>query len=180
MSDEEWNWCLDFIVRGGESLESYDDFQGRCRGRVQSYFAEVSMRHKFNIGTIVSSTMVGEARRQILGQVEEYFISKLIPGDAFWFLEYGARSVQRGRPLLGSRSRRKDKSFVHGRTHATQCGAGPFWREKLEESATRDSRRSRLPLQPIISYKNSVLPFTRDQFLINTSSTRGPPPVYIL
>ena len=60
VSDEEWNWCLDFIVRGGESLESYDDFHKVVveEGVYKVISRKVSMRHKFNIGTIVSSTMV--------------------------------------------------------------------------------------------------------------------------
>jgi ATP-dependent Lhr-like helicase len=80
---------LDFIVRGGDSLEGYEDFHKVVEeeGRYKVLSRKVSTRHKFNIGTIVSSTMVKVKlqKGKYLGQVEEYFISKLIPGDAFWF-----------------------------------------------------------------------------------------------
>ena len=86
LSDEEWNWCLDFIVRGGNSLEGYEDFHKVVEddGYFKVLSRKVSMRHKFNIGTIVSSAMIKVKlqKGKYLGQVEEYFISKLIPGDA--------------------------------------------------------------------------------------------------
>src|SRR6056300_879927 len=89
VSDEEWSWCLDFIVRGGQSLESYEDFHKVVieEGVYKVVSRKVAMRHKFNIGTIVSSTLVKVKlqRGKFLGQVEEWFIRKLSPGDTFWF-----------------------------------------------------------------------------------------------
>ena len=89
VSDEEWRWCLDFIVRGGQSLAAYDDYHKVVveEGRYKVVSRKVAMRHKFNIGTIVSSMMVKVKLQKgsFLGHVEEYFISKLMPGDSFWF-----------------------------------------------------------------------------------------------
>ena len=89
ISDEEWHWCLDFIVRGGQSLTAYDDYHKVVKedGVYKVVSRKVAMRHKFNIGTIVSSMMVKVKLQKgsFLGHVEEYFISKLMPGDSFWF-----------------------------------------------------------------------------------------------
>jgi ATP-dependent Lhr-like helicase len=176
VSDEEWNWCLDFIVRGGESLESYDDFHKVVveDGVYKVISRKVSMRHKFNIGTIVSSTMVKVKlqKGKFLGQVEEYFISKLIPGDAFWFagrcLELVRFKGVEATVRLSKQKKGQVPSYMGGRMPLS-AELGYFLREKLEESATRDSFEDpELALvQPIISLQKerSAVP-TRDQFLI--------------
>ena len=176
VSDEEWNWCLDFIVRGGESLESYDDFHKVVveEGVYKVISRKVSTRHKFNIGTIVSSTMVKVKlqKGKFLGQVEEYFISKLIPGDAFWFagrcLELVRFKGVEATVRLSKQKKGQVPSYMGGRMPLS-AELGYFLREKLEESATRDSFEDpELALvQPIISLQKerSTVP-TRDQFLI--------------
>lgn len=176
VSDEEWNWCLDFIVRGGESLESYDDFHKVVveEGVYKVISRKVSMRHKFNIGTIVSSTMVKVKlqKGKFLGQVEEYFISKLIPGDAFWFAGRSLELVRlkgvEATVRLSKQKKGQVPSYMGGRMPLS-AELGYFLREKLEESATRDSFEDpELALvQPIISLQKerSNVP-NRDQFLI--------------
>ena len=176
VSDDEWNWCLDFIVRGGESLESYDDFHKVVleEGIYKVVSRKVSMRHKFNIGTIVSTTMVKVKlqKGKFLGQVEEYFISKLIPGDAFWFagrcLELVRFKGVEATVRLSKQNKGQVPSYMGGRMPLS-AELGHFLREKLEESATRDSFEDpELALvQPIISLQKerSTVP-TRGQFLI--------------
>ena len=176
VSDEEWNWCLDFIVRGGESLESYNDFHKVVveEGLYKVISRKVSMRHKFNIGTIVSSTMVKVKlqKGKFLGQVEEYFISKLIPGDAFWFagrcLELVRFKGVEATVRLSKQKKGQVPSYMGGRMPLS-AELGYFLREKLEESATRDSFEDpELALvQPIISLQKerSAVP-TRNQLLI--------------
>lgn len=90
LTDEEWQWALDFIVRGGKSLHAYPDFQ-----RVQE--AEdglwrvpnrrIAMRHRLSIGTIVSdlNMQLRFLSGGRIGTIEESFVSRLRPGDVFWF-----------------------------------------------------------------------------------------------
>ena len=89
ISDDEFAWCLNFIVRGGESLTSYDEFHKVVveDGLHKVVSRKIAMRHRMNIGTIVSETMIAVKikRGGHLGHVEEYFISRLNPGDTFWF-----------------------------------------------------------------------------------------------
>lgn len=89
LSREEFNWCLDFIVHGGKQLHNYDEFhkvvkEGNCY-RVTS--RKVAMRHRMSIGTIVSDNMmqVKMLSGARVGSIEEWFISRLKPGDTFWF-----------------------------------------------------------------------------------------------
>lgn len=89
ISQEEFSWCLDFIVNGGASLHGYDEFHKVVlEGNVYKVTSRsIAMRHRLSIGTIVSDSMMqvkfmGGKR---LGVVEENFLSRLKPGDVFWF-----------------------------------------------------------------------------------------------
>jgi ATP-dependent Lhr-like helicase len=90
ISDEEWVWALNFITRGGDSLNAYDEFK---KVEVQPdglYIVKsrmVAMRHRLSIGAIVSDAMLQVKFRSggYLGTVEEWFVSRLSPGDTFWF-----------------------------------------------------------------------------------------------
>lgn len=89
VSREEFGWCLSFITEGGKMLDAYDEFHRVIvEGGVYKVVSRrVAMRHRLGIGTIVSDTMMqvkylGGGR---IGAIEEWFISRLRPGDAFWF-----------------------------------------------------------------------------------------------
>ncbi|RYF70820.1 MAG: DEAD/DEAH box helicase, partial [Comamonadaceae bacterium] len=87
---EVWQWCLDFVHRGGPSLAAYPDYQRVVPDeegiwRVPS--ARLARRHRANIGTIVSdaSMVVQVLHGARLGTMEESFLSRLSPGDCFVF-----------------------------------------------------------------------------------------------
>ena len=89
LTQEEWQWVLDFVVQGGSSLGAYPEFH-RVENKGDHY--HVSVRkiitlHRMNIGTIVSdaSMKVKYMKGNTLGTVEESFVSKLKPGDRFLF-----------------------------------------------------------------------------------------------
>jgi ATP-dependent Lhr-like helicase len=89
LSQEEWQWALDFIVHGGSSLTAYPDFH-RVQlenGRYQVSLKRTMTLHRLNIGTIVSdaSMKVKYMSGSTLGTVEESFVSKLKIGDRFLF-----------------------------------------------------------------------------------------------
>ena len=89
LTHTEWQWVLDFVVHGGSSLNAYPEFHrvecadNRYHVSVQS----VRMRHRMNIGTIVSDTAmkVKYVSGGNLGTVEETFIAKLKIRDRFLF-----------------------------------------------------------------------------------------------
>lgn len=89
ISDAEWQWCLQCITRGGAALGAYDEFVrvGVVHGVYRIMNRVSATRHRLQIGTIVSEPVVNIRwkRGGILGSIEEYFISKLKPGDVFWF-----------------------------------------------------------------------------------------------
>lgn len=107
LSDDEWDWALGFVVTGGDALTSYPEYQrvvplveddaydadkpDYAQGwRGPRYIVEdrkVAQRHRLNVGTIVSevTVQVQYVNGGKLGTVDEYFISRLQPGDRFIF-----------------------------------------------------------------------------------------------
>lgn len=89
LPDREWEWLLTFITTGG-ALRAYPQYQKAIideTGRYKVIDPRVARLHRMNIGTIVSDTAVSlrlvNGRR--LGTVEEWFISRLKPGQMFIF-----------------------------------------------------------------------------------------------
>jgi ATP-dependent Lhr-like helicase len=83
----EWQWCLHFITKGGKTLHSYEEFHKVVLddGLYKVLSRRISMLHRMNIGAIVSEVnlMVKFFSGGYIGMIEEFFISKLKPGDSF-------------------------------------------------------------------------------------------------
>jgi ATP-dependent Lhr-like helicase len=91
---------VDFVATGGYALKAYERFakirQGPD-GRWRISHPAVAQRYRMNVGTIVEADMLkvrlvrSRASKAIprggrlLGEVEEYFIETLVPGDTFVF-----------------------------------------------------------------------------------------------
>ena len=89
LSDAQWQWVLDFVMRGG-ALAAYPQFRkvdARADGVLVVEDATVARRHRMSVGTITSDSMmrVKYLSGGYLGSVEEGFIAKLRPGDSFLF-----------------------------------------------------------------------------------------------
>jgi ATP-dependent Lhr-like helicase len=90
LSLEEWQWCLEFITTGGNSLSAYDEYakvEIEADGKFKVNNRRTAMRHRLSMGTIVSdpAIKVKYVTGGFIGTVEETFIAKLNVGDAFWF-----------------------------------------------------------------------------------------------
>ncbi len=84
---EEWQQILHFITEGGEALQQYDEYRKVeiINGLYKITSRRIAMRHRLHIGTIVSDAMmkVKFLSGGYVGVIEEYFISRLNPGDVF-------------------------------------------------------------------------------------------------
>jgi ATP-dependent Lhr-like helicase len=84
---EEWQQILHFITEGGEALQQYDEYRKVeiINGLYKINGRRIAMRHRLHIGTIVSDAMmkVKFLSGGYIGVIEEYFISRLNPGDVF-------------------------------------------------------------------------------------------------
>ena len=91
---------MDFVATGGYALKAYERF-ARIRlgkdGLWRITHPNVAQRYRLNVGTIVeadllkvrlvrsrASKMISRGGR-MLGQVEEYFVETMVPGDTFVF-----------------------------------------------------------------------------------------------
>ncbi len=90
LSRDSWQWCLDFVAQGGQSLAAYPDYRRvvpDAEGVWRVPDARLARRHRMNIGTIISEAgmvvqYVGGAK---IGSVEESFVARMKPGDCFLF-----------------------------------------------------------------------------------------------
>jgi ATP-dependent Lhr-like helicase len=90
LSDDEWQWALDFVARGGQTLVAYPEYRRVLPDEEGVYRVPdpaVGRRHRMGIGTIVSdsSLQVKYVSGGRLGSVEESFIARLRKGDHFLF-----------------------------------------------------------------------------------------------
>jgi ATP-dependent Lhr-like helicase len=106
LARKDFDDAVDFVATGGYALKVYERFakirQGKD-GRWRIAHPRIAQRYRMNIGTIVEADMLkvrlvrsraakgggysGPIARggKLLGQVEEYFIETLTPGDTFVF-----------------------------------------------------------------------------------------------
>jgi ATP-dependent Lhr-like helicase len=96
----DFDAVVDFVATGGYALKAYDRFARIRQGKDGLWRVanpRVAQRYRMNIGTIVEADMlkVRLVRSRVsktiprggklLGEVEEYFIEMLVPGDTFVF-----------------------------------------------------------------------------------------------
>ena len=118
--------AVDFVATGGYALKAYERFakirltkDGRWRVAIRC----VAQRYRMNVGTIVEADMLKvrlvrsrahAAHRpiarggRVLGEVEEYFIEMLVPGDTFVFAGEILRFEALARTRSTSRARTSD------------------------------------------------------------------------
>jgi ATP-dependent Lhr-like helicase len=90
LSDDEWQWALDFVARGGQTLVAYPEYRRVLpddEGVYRVPDVALGRRHRMGIGTIVAdaSLQVKYVSGGRLGSVEESFIARLRKGDHFLF-----------------------------------------------------------------------------------------------
>ncbi len=185
ITKEEWIWILNFITRGSQSLQAYDEYKKveiEEDGKFKINDRGIAMRHRLQIGTIVSDAMltVKYIKGGYIGTIEEWFISKLNPGDTFTFAGRILELVRiKGMQVLVRKSSKKTSkipSWQGGRmTFSAQMSE--LLREEMYLASTLqkgDKRSKELKaLEPIFQRqkKESVIP-KNDEFLIETFKTR--------
>ena len=120
ITEREWEWLLNFITKGSQSLQAYDEYKKveiEEDGRFRVNNRAVAMRHRLQIGTIVSDAMlsVKYLKGGYIGTIEEWFISKLNPGNVFTF---AGRNLELARiknmQVLVRRSKKKSSRIPAG------------------------------------------------------------------
>jgi ATP-dependent helicase Lhr and Lhr-like helicase len=185
LSRNDFDATLDFVATGGYALKSYERF-ARIRPTLGGHWRIANPRavqlYRLNIGTIVEEAMLkirlvrgrafgdGKARPytgplsrrgRVLGEIEEYFIEMLAPGDTFMFggeiLAFEGLSENEALVSRSAGLTPKVPSYMGGRfplsTHLAQgvrqiLSSPGQWRDLPEQVAdwlTLQSERSNLP-----------------------------------
>ncbi len=107
LSRDDFDRVVDFVATGGYALKTYDRY-ARLRqekdGRYRLSHPRLATRYRMNVGTIVEAPMLkvrltrakaarakaGQKQKplmggRVLGEMEEYFLTALAPGDTFVF-----------------------------------------------------------------------------------------------
>ena len=87
ITEDEWHQILFFLTAGGAALQQYDEYKKIevIDGVYHMPNRRMAMRHRMHIGTIVSDSMLNVKFLSggYVGVIEEWFISRLQPGDVF-------------------------------------------------------------------------------------------------
>ncbi len=145
INKDEWQQILQFITVGGIALREYDDFKKVeiIDGLYKINNKRIAMRHRMHIGTIVSDAMlkVKFMSGGFIGVIEEYFISKLKPGDVFTLAGRNLEFVMIKEMTVQVRKSNSKKSIVpswNGGRLPLSSQLGFMLRKKLNDAANTD------------------------------------------
>lgn len=182
MTEAEWQWVLNFIVYGSQSLQAYDEYRKvevTADGLYRIGKRLTAMHHRMQIGTIVGDAMlqVKYVSGGYIGTIEEAFASKLQPGETFLFagrrLELvRVRNMEVQVRRAGPDGNAKVASWLGGRL-ALSAQMSELLRQELYTANHGQQSPELKALSPVFKRqrKESIVP-DDNQFLIETFKTR--------
>lgn len=183
ISDVQWQWLLNFLVMGSQSLQSYDEYKKvdvEDDGRFKVNNRGIAMRHRFQIGTIVgdANIVVKYQKGGYIGSIEEFFISKLAQGDVFTFagrnLEFIRLKGMQAHVKNSTKRTNKIPSWMGGRL-SFSAQMSELLRQELYTAELETGQQS-IEIQSLAPMFNkqreeSMVP-KPNEFLIETFKTR--------
>lgn len=149
ITNEEWQNILYFITSGGNALQQYDEFRKveEMDGLYKINSRRIAMRHRMHIGVIVSDPMlkVKFLSGGYIGMIEEYFISRLQPGDVFTLSGRNLEFVMIKDMTVIAKKSSSSKSIVpswNGGRLPLSSNLGIMLRKKFNEASTMLERKS--------------------------------------
>ena len=180
---DQWQWLLNFITLGSQSLQTYDEYKKveiEEDGTFTVKSRMVAMRHRMQIGTIVgdADVVVKYQKGGYIGTIEEFFISKLTPGDVFTFAGRNLELIRvKGMQAHVRNSKKKTKkvpSWMGGRM-SFSAQMSELLRSELHAVSDPEAKLSRelKALKGIFERQQleSLVPGP-NEFLIETFKTR--------
>ena len=188
LTDEEFQWILDFIEKGGKCLKAYPRYKKVVleNGLYIVGDSKIARMHRMGIGTITSNTPVRivYTNRKEIGTVEESFVSRLKKGDVFFFagrqLEYfqmkdmtlyvkGTTKKSTVTPSwAGGQLAISDTLSHHLRYEVELISQGSISNEELQS------------IDPILSAQERLSTFpTADELLVESCKTREGAHLYV-
>ena len=182
ITTENWQWILNFIVYGSQSLQAYDEYKKveiEENGLFKINSKMVAMHHRMQIGTIVSDAVLNVKFLSggYIGSIEEWFVSKLQRGDTFIFggkklAFYAIKNMNVLVKKADAKKVARTVSWMGGRmTFSAQMSE--LLRTELYNANTENLTPELMALQPVFDRqrKESIIP-DMNQFLVETFKTR--------
>jgi ATP-dependent Lhr-like helicase len=163
ITQDEWRELLQQITGGGRALENYDEYKKvevDEHGLYRIKNRRIAMRHRMQIGTIVSDVMmkVKMMHGGYIGMIEEWFLSRLEPGDAFTFAGRNLELVIIKEMTAYVKNSPKKKSIIPswmgGRMSLT-ANLGMILRRTFNKALQSDSIELRA-LQPLFELQKNL------------------------
>ena len=182
MTEDEWGQAIQFITIGGQALQQYDEYRKvevDEQGLHKIVNRRMAMRHRLHVGTIVSDAMlkVKFMTGGYIGVIEEYFISRLQPGDVFTLAGRNLEFVMIKDMTAMVRKSNSKKSIVpswNGGRMPLSANLGFMLRKKLNEALDKKSKDEEIQaLRPLFEMQKSLSCIPKeDEFLIEQISTK--------
>ncbi|RZJ33657.1 MAG: ligase-associated DNA damage response DEXH box helicase [Flavobacterium sp.] len=182
ISPEHWQWILNFIVHGSQSLQAYDEYKKvevMEDGRYRINSRSIALHHRMQMGTIV-----GDAVMQVkylgggyIGTIEEWFMSRLSPGDVFIFAGKKLELYQIKNMQVLVRRAENSKPTHHaswlGGRLTLSAQMSELLRQELYQANVKNDSPELKALSGIFERqrKESIVP-SDSEFLIETFKTR--------
>lgn len=180
MNANEWQQILEFIRSGGKALQQYDDYRKveLIDGLYRITSRRMAMRHRMHIGTIVSDAMlkVRFLSGGYIGIIEEWFISRLEPGDIFTLAGRNLELVMIKDMTVLVRKSNSKKSIVpswNGGRMPLSANLGQLLREQLNHAFQSTSRVELQVLRPLFQLQEELSHVPRaNELLVEQIKTR--------
>lgn len=150
LTPNDWAAIIHFVTAGGTALQQYDDYKKIevIDGVYRITSRRIAMRHRLHIGTIVSESMmkVKFVSGGFIGVIEEWFISRLQPGEVFTLAGRNLELVMIKDMTALVRKSNASKSIVpswQGGRMPLSANLGEKLREKFNEAITGNPHRER-------------------------------------
>ena len=164
MTKDEFLEILLHITAGGKALNQYDEYKKvevMPDGLHKINSRRIAMRHRMHIGTIVSDAMlkVKFMGGGYIGMIEEWFISRLDPGDSFTIAGRNLELVMiKDMTVLVKRSTSKKSiipSWMGGRM-SLSSNMGKKLRQALDTSQKKNKVEELQVLKPLFKLQNEL------------------------
>lgn len=180
---QEWEWLLGYITTGSASLTVYDEYKKVevVDGFYKVNSRRVALRHVLGMGTIVSETTLKVKFQQgkYLGSVEESFVTRLKPGDVFFFAGMSVAFVRIHDLTVTVKKAEGKKGFLvrwAGGRMPLSSELSAFIRERLANAIQNPLKEKELEkLQPLLQLQEmrSLVPNTHELLIEQCETKEG-------
>ncbi len=188
LTQAEFAWILEFLEHGGRCLAAYPRYRKLVQtdGVYRIATAQLARFHRLSIGTITSNQLVQlrYMNQTKIGTVEESFVSRLKPGDVFFFAGKQLEFFMLKDMVVYVKTAKKKSTIIPawgGGNLAISDTLSAQLRHEIAIAQTAATLNAELAcLQPILAAQSRIsqLPGTAD-FLIESCKTREGQHLYV-